>query len=68
MKLYDLHLDKTAFSVVSLEEQDEQDKQFWLSKTVTERLAADELMRQLNYDYDPAATRLQRVLEIARLV
>jgi hypothetical protein len=68
VKRYDLHLDKTAFSVVSLEEQDELEKQFWRSKTPHERLEAVEMTRQLLYGYDPATTRLQRVLEIAQLV
>jgi len=42
-------------------------KAYWLSKTPYERLQATELMRQIIYGYDPSATRLQRVLEIAQL-
>ena len=30
-------------------------------------MAALELMRQINYGYDPATERLQRVLEVAEL-
>lgn len=41
------------------------EKAFWLSKTPLERLEAVELLRQIAFGYDPAATRLQRVLEIA---
>lgn len=59
-------VDRRAFSVVSLDEQDEDEKRYWLSKTPLERLEAVELMRQVVYGYDPATTRLQRVLEIAQ--
>ena len=31
---------------------------------IQERLAALELMRQINYGYDPTTARLERVLEI----
>jgi hypothetical protein len=58
-------IDKTAFSVGSvLGPSDE--KAYWLAKTPQERLAAAELMRQIVYGYDPATTRLQRVLELAQ--
>lgn len=56
-------MDKTAFSVTTLFEKSN-DKKYWLSKTPQERLQALEMMRQINYGYDPATTRLQRVLEI----
>ena len=57
-------MDKTAFSVTTLFEKSG-DKEYWLSKTPQERLVALELMRQLNYGYDPTTARLQRILEIA---
>jgi hypothetical protein len=57
-------LDKTAFSVVSLEEADDDEVAFWLSKTPSERLDAWETLRQIFYSYDPTTTRLQRVFEI----
>ena len=57
-------LDRTAFSVIKMDEQDEDLKRYWHSKTPHERLEAVELMRQLNYDYDPATDRVQRVLEV----
>ncbi len=59
-------MDKTAFSVTTLSEKSG-DKEYWLSKTPQERLAALELMRQINYGYNPANARLQRVLEITEL-
>ena len=59
-------MDKTAFSVTTLFEKSG-DKEYWLSKTPQERLEALELMRQINYGYDPTTARLQRVLEIAEL-
>ena len=58
-------LDRTAFSVVSsFEEADKQDKEYWLSRTPHQRLQYMELLRRINYG-TVAATRLQRVLEIA---
>ena len=59
-------MDKEEFSVLSsFEEADEADKAYWHSKTPQERMAALELMRQINYGYDPTTERLQRILEIA---
>jgi hypothetical protein len=57
-------LDRTAFAVVSLEDADNDEMEYWLSKTPYERLDALETLRQIFYGYDPATTRLQRVLEI----
>ena len=61
-------VNKGTLSVLSsFEEADEADKAYWHSKTPQERLEALELMRQINYGYDPNTERLQRVLEIAEL-
>jgi len=59
-------LDKTAFSVSTLEQNDEDEKVYWLSKTPYERLDAVETMRQIVYGYDPTTTRLQRVFEVTQ--
>lgn len=59
-------MDKSALSVASISEETD-DKEYWHAKTPQERLEAVELMRQINYGYDPATTRLQRVLEIVQL-
>ncbi|MDE2809493.1 MAG: hypothetical protein OXN90_13855 [Gemmatimonadota bacterium] len=58
-------IDKSFLLVTSLSELDE--KEYWHSKTPYERLESIELMRQINYGYDPTTTRLQRVLEVAQL-
>ena len=59
-------MDKSILSVTSLfDESDE--KEYWLSKTPHERLEAVELMRQINYGYDPTTAGLQRVFEVACL-
>jgi hypothetical protein len=58
-------LDRTHFSVVQLNDSDE--KAYWFSKSPAERLEALELMRQMIYGYDPARTRLQRILTVASL-
>ena len=57
-------MNKNAVSIVSLEEADSEEMEYWLSKTPYERLDALETLRQIFYGYDPATTRLQRVLEI----
>ena len=58
-------VNKDTFSVLSsFEEADKADKAYWHSKSPQERLEALELMRQINYDYDPVTDRLQRVLEV----
>jgi hypothetical protein len=59
-------MDKTAFSVVSLTDESDE-KAYWQTRTPQERLETIELLRQLNYGYDPATARLQRVLAIAEL-
>jgi hypothetical protein len=58
-------LDRTVFSVVTLEEADNDEVKFWLSKTPYERLNALETLRQIFYGYDTTTTRLQRLFEIA---
>jgi hypothetical protein len=56
-------MNKEAFSVGSLGD-DREERDYWHSRTPAERLAALEYMRQVAYGYDPAVTRLQRVLEV----
>jgi hypothetical protein len=43
------------------------DVAFWANKTPAERLAVTEYLRVINYGYDSATARLQRVLKISRL-
>ena len=59
-------MDKGVLSIVSLAEESDE-KKYWHSKTPYERLEAVELMRQINYGYDPATSRVQRVLEVVQL-
>ena len=40
-------------------------KRIGILKLPSTRMAALELMRQINYGYDPTTERVQRVLEIA---
>jgi hypothetical protein len=58
-------LDRTVFSVGSLDDDDMRD--YWRSRTPSERLAALEYLRQVMYGYDPATDRLQRLLEVVEL-
>ena len=60
-----IKLDKTVFSVGRLSEESDE-KAYWLERTPQERLQAMELMRQINYGYDPATEGLQRVLVITQ--
>jgi hypothetical protein len=57
-------LDRTAFSVTTHDQAEEDDKRYWFSKSPAERLEAMELMRQINYDYDPVSDRIPRLLEV----
>ncbi len=59
-------MDKASFSVIAISDVSE-DKQYWVSRQPAERLAAMEFMRALNYGYDAATTRLQRILTVAPL-
>jgi hypothetical protein len=68
MNLLDsLRMDKTAFSVSSLDDESDE-KDYWLAKTPYERLEAIEIMRQIIYGYNPSSTRLQRLLTVAQLI
>jgi hypothetical protein len=59
-------LDKKTITISSLHEESDE-VAYWHSKTPQERMEAIEVMRQIIYGYDPASTRLQRVLEIVDL-
>ena len=58
-------LDRGAFSVRSLYAESDE-KAYWAQKTPGERLEALEQMRQILYGYDPASTRLQRILTVTQ--
>ena len=60
-------LDRTQFKVFSSFEEAEQDeREYWLSKSLEERFLAIEQLRQQWFGYDPATARLQRVLSVAQ--
>jgi hypothetical protein len=61
----DLKVDRNTLSIGRLSDSSGE-KAYWLSRTPEDRLAALELMRRILYGYDPATTRLQRILELAR--
>lgn len=66
MSLIDeIRLDRTAFSVARLEDPDDA-IQYWATRSIEERLTALELMGQIAFGYDPATTRLQRVLSVTQ--
>jgi len=55
-------LDKKLISVSSLNDM-EDEREFWFSKDVLERLNAIELQRRMVYGIDRTTSRLQRLLE-----
>lgn len=57
-------VDRSQMDVVRLDEAEELDRRYWLTRTPLERWEAMERIRQVIYGYDPATARLQRVLEI----
>ena len=59
-------VDRRAFRVDTLTAESDE-KAYWHSRTPLERLQALEMMRQINYGYDPATARLQRFFEVAKL-
>ncbi len=63
-KRFTTEMDKTSFEIISMN-QESNDRDFWLTRPVEERLNAIEFLRRQFYDYDPVTSRLQRVLEIA---
>ncbi|RKX77184.1 MAG: hypothetical protein DRP87_09860 [Spirochaetes bacterium] len=66
MSIDNFGMDRSRFSVNSIFDETNE-RQYWLSKTPQERLEAIELMRQINYGYDPYTVRLRRVFEVVHL-
>lgn len=64
-KLDKFRVDRSVIQVAKVSDR-HSDRAYWLSKTIQERLEALEFLRQLAYGYDPATTRLQRVLEVVK--
>lgn len=65
MAVPELRVDKTAIEVFdSFDDAATRDREYWLSISPIERLAACEMLRQINYGYDPATARLPRSFEI----
>ena len=58
----EIRVDRSVLTVTTLQQADAVDRAYWRSRTPIERLEALELMRQVVYQYDPVATRLQRIL------
>jgi len=62
--LSETRMDKTVFSTTSLHDEPDDDA-FWRRQSPQAILVGLELLRQINYGYDPDTTRLQRLLETA---
>ncbi len=61
-----IKVDRSVLTYANLTDPPD-DLDYWRDKTFAERMTAIELLRQLNYGYDPNTARLQRVLEYAQL-
>ena len=59
-------INKKIITIASSDDLDSLDIKFWKSKTPSERLEAIEIMRQINFNYDPTTERLQRFFTIAQ--
>ena len=59
-------INKKVIKITSLDNTEEE-KQFWLSKTPLERLEAVEINRRMIYGETRTTSRLQKVIEIAKL-
>jgi hypothetical protein len=60
-----LRVDSSSLTVASLTDRPD-DVEYWHARSPYERLQAVEILRQINYGYDPSTARLQRILEIAQ--
>jgi hypothetical protein len=58
----DIRIDRTAIRVYDLGKEPK-DWEYWITKSPKERWDAIELLRIVNYGYDPATARLQRLLK-----
>ena len=65
LRLQGARMDKRVCSFGTLDDADE--RAFWRTRTPAERLAATELLRQINYGDLATAARLQRIFEFAEL-
>ena len=59
-------MDKTALEIGTLSHAPD-DREYWHAATVDQRLEAMEYLRMINYDYDPATTRIEKVIEVTQL-
>ena len=57
-------VDRTAIAITTFADAEQEERNFWHSRTPEERLTYLEWLRQRNWGYDPTTTRLQRVLAI----
>jgi hypothetical protein len=62
---FEPRIDRSQFSVARLGDRDDT-LDYWLSRTMTERLEALERLRRISYGETAATARIERVLEVVR--
>jgi len=62
----DPKLNKKVFDFIDLKNKKNEYK-YWLDKAPDDRILAIEMLRKINYGYDLATERLQRIFEFAEL-
>lgn len=67
-RINDIKIQRTVSVVGSFEESDALDREFRRAQPMDVRLEMIELLRQINYGYDPDTARLQRVLEVVEYI
>jgi hypothetical protein len=60
-----LRVDRSSLTITSLTDRPD-DAGYRHSRSPYQRLQVVEILRQINYGYDPSTARLQRILEIAQ--
>ena len=65
-KIEQFQFDKSHLSFGDFKSTDNNDKEYWRSKSFQERLEAIEFLRQIMFGYDPDTERLQRFFEVVK--
>lgn len=59
-----VRVDRQVIRIMTFDEAEKEDREYWWSRTPEERLAALEQARQINYGRAVASKRLRRFFEV----